>query len=340
MNAEFYDACNGNQRLMDEIYSWRALQEPRDRLRYLDVATEAITNPGNRGHLIQRLYADCLKKATFDFGKIGNSRGNVTKYEHYDKLMATRDCLVELTSGSVVDSLQAFDKLHNILIECRGDFEMGYKFNIEFLQLTYRTLVLSLHQLVDMSVSEVTDYLRDALNTELSGTKIVRTQQNSIVLSNVNAFISAYEKGEWAKLMQTFKKDRQALVGVFAAVGTAAAGMTPIGWAAAIVATLLSILMIIRALIYFYYNSKTRLRDYAENEAAILKQHIMLEADKNSSAIEKQKKMLDFLEARADLNNGRNKKAEDAAQRDLANANRDAGNPTTLVNPDDEFELV
>lgn len=338
MNIALKSACNGNTHLIDEFMNWRLLQEPRDRINYLDVVTEAMEGTGTRGQLIQKLYNDCLKKATFDYGKIGNSKGNVTKYEHYDKLMATRDCLVELTSGSVVDTLQAFDKLHNILIESRADFEMGYKFNIEFIQLTYKTLVLSLHQLIDMSISEVTDYLRDALQMQLSGGKpVVRTQLNSIVITNVNAFIKSYEKGEWAKLMSGFKRDKQGFMGAVVA-GVIAGG--PATVALAIGGILIGILLMIRGLIYFYYNSKTRLRDYAESEAAILKKHIELEADKNSSAVDKQKKMLDFLEGLRDLSNGRNRKSEEAAQKDLANANREMSSPTALTTVSDDFELL
>lgn len=337
MNIALKSVCN-NTRLIDEFMDWRLLQEPRDRIRYLDVVTEAMEAPGTRGQLIQRLYNDCLKKATFDYGKIGNSKGNVTKYEHYDKLMATRDCLVELTSGTVVDTLQSFDKLHNILVESRADFEMGFKFNIEFIQLTYKTLVLSLHQLIDMSISEITDYLRDALQMQLSGGKpAIRTQLNSIVLTNVNAFIKSYEKGEWAKLMSGFKRDKQGFIGAVVA-GVIAGGPATI--ALAIGGILISILLMIRALIYFYYNSKTRLRDYAESEAAILKKQIELEADKNTPAVEKQKRMLEFLEGRKDLSNGRNRKAEEATQKDLADSTRVISSPTALTTVSDDFELL
>lgn len=309
--------------LMDFFLEARAAQTPKDQLHYLDTAIEATVNPNTRGKLVQKLYADTLKKANFDYGKIGASKGDLTKYVHYEKLMTSYDCLLALAEGKQTKAMETFKKLHDVLIEARADFEMGYKFNIELIQLTYKTLVLSLHQLIDYAICETVDVLRETVQIE--SYKSRPNKRGNIVIENVEAFLKCYSNGEWNKMIATFKTNRQALLGEIVTVSVVVLG------------SVAGVLLAIRGLIYFYYNSKTRLRDYAANEAELLR--INMECETATPGIEKRKKILDQLERIAGVSTTRNHQANVAANQDLMDTNKTLYNPGSITD-DGDFELI
>lgn len=322
----------GNEPLMNFFLEARLAQDPKDRLHYLDNAIEATVNPNTRGKLVQKLYTDTLKKASFDYGKIGASRGSLGKYVHYEKLMTSYDCLMALSEGKPSASLVAFKQLHDILMEARTDFEMGYKFNIELIQLTYKTLVLSMHQLLDGAICETVDVLRETVQIETYRGQ--RPSHTDIVLSNVNAFIKAYNNGEWNKMIGAFKTNKQALIGeIVTAVTT-----SPVGIPLAVVGSIIAVLLAIRGLIYFYYNSKTRLRDYASNEAELLRINMEMERS-DEPGIEKRKKFLEQLERLAGISRANSQTAEVATKKDLDEANKTLYNPGSFTD-DSDFELI
>lgn len=315
------------------LYELRAAQEPRDRLHYLEAATEAITNPASRGTFINRLYTDIVKKSDFDYGKIGNSKGNLTRYEHYSKVYGAYECLCGVQVNKTPKSLTLFKSLHDILISARPDFEMGYKFNIEFIQLTYKNLVLALHQLIDIATCEVTDYLRSSI--ELSGAVPKTSPYGTIVISSVKSFISLYNDGEWTKIINSFKKDRNALIGTIIATSAVAIG------------GIIGILVAIRGIIYLHYSTKTKLQDYAKGEAEILRFMIEQDAAKNTaaSAMDKNKALLDFLERRADIRRPKLIAGDNNAEKEIERANQDNYNKKSIDNLNDpiddgEFTLI
>lgn len=310
-----------------------AQESVSDRLHYIDIATEAVMDSSKRGKLVQKLYNDILKKTDFDFGKIPDSKGALTRYIHYNKLNACYDCLIEILNGDKTEALVLYKRLNDILLESQKDFEMGFKFNIEFLQLTYNMMVLTLHQLIDIAICETTDYLRDVVQIQMATNK-KRTKFNNVIMVNTKNFIKSYDNGEWRKIVQSFKTNRENFLGggigeVFAVIGLVsliAAG----------------VLVAVRAITYFYHNSKVKLRDYAESEAELLRNHMEVYGQEDGeAAINKQKKMLAKLERRAGIIEARMERADKDTVTDLAVSAREDYRPSSYDAPDTgEFELI
>jgi hypothetical protein len=87
-------------------------QPPKDRLHYFDVVLESSED--TRGTLIQKLYVDIISKSNIDFGKIPDSKGDLTKYEYYNEISESIGALNKLVDSAKSDELAMLNNLFDI----------------------------------------------------------------------------------------------------------------------------------------------------------------------------------------------------------------------------------
>lgn len=301
--------------ILEELTEMMMAQDPKDRMHYVDIASEAVLSPVGKSNLIQQLYTDIISKSNIDFGKIPDSKGNITAYEYYDPMAKSIDALNQLFGDKKVDEIELLNKLHNIIIECRGDFEYGYKFDVEFIQLTYCLLVMALYDMIGVCIAKYTNYLKDIKGVEF---KFTETKNNkNLLIRAAKSFIKGYESGEWNKMITSFKKhpDEVKTMGAPAVAsegfGSSSALKTAVlaGGGKLMVmsgnAALASIgplfycfaaFVAIKLLVYLYYYVPFKINEGIKIQSQFLKSSIEMNSDTSVNSLEKQKKMLSNLQ--------------------------------------------
>lgn len=320
--SEIKNILQTNSIVMECLTELKADQPPRDRKRYIDIAIEAtLSSSGSVGKskLINQLYTDIISKSKIDFGKIPNSKGNLTAYYEYKAIAESIENINVLIGDKNIEELKLLNRLHDMIITARGDFEFGFKFDITIIMLTYNLLVLALFDMLNICIVMYVDYLKEIENTEFKfrGTD----KRDIIVLKYVKDFLKAYDNGEWAKTVNQFKKDGSGLLGFITGGSIAGAPL--------VVVSLLTSLIIIRGLIYVYYNSSMKINDALRVPKEFLKESINA-GDDNSTPIIKQKKMLSRLEGLSDFIETKILKTNKDAKKELQKSNIEKYDVRTL----------
>jgi len=319
------------------IVDLRNDQEPKDKLHYREIIMEAVgnptLNPNGNAKLIQTLYKDILSKSSINFDKIPDSKGDITRYVHYDDLYKCLEILNKLLEGKNIEELDLTNKLHDMIITCRADFEFGYKFDIEFIKLTYESLVLTLHEVVNICIISYVDYLKDVKNKEYEFKTF--KSKDLLIIKSLRSIISSYERGEWQIMMRSYKKNPNGFLG-YATIGdavvkaSAAASAHPIIAASiGVVAAFIGALYAIRGLYYVLFNSSVKIKDFV----TVQKEFIDLNIDQGNdseSAIAKQKKMSAALAGIAGTIEAKILKSDAAAKKELREDNKTNYSPKKL----------
>ena len=213
-------------------------------------ATEAIANGAGRARLVEALYHDILSKKTTDFGKIPESRGNLADLPYYKNMINSIHSLNDLVGENANPDMVRMNALHEAIIQERNNFEFGFKLNIEIIMYTYNTLVEALMDIINTNIVTYVDYLKETQNISVQLDKNINTQ--SMVTRAVDTFLSIRKKGEWKKLINSYRDQYGArnFTAAGLATGIAITGIGIIG--------IIALLYGIRQLIYLYYYSANK----------------------------------------------------------------------------------
>ena len=285
---ELISALKSNTIVMESLTDIISAQEPKDRLHYKEYATEAVMSHVGKGEIIQKLYTDITKKNTIDYGKIPDSKGDITMYKYYGIMRDCIDHIVKLLDGKgIPEEVQITQELHDLIVRLKPDFQYGFKMDIEFIKITYCTLVMTLHEMINLSIRAYTMYMNDTHSDSVTYNKL---DPNSLqVFKYAKAFIASYKKGEWNTLMNTFKKNGSNFL------GSVAMSLPVIGIGVGIFVGIISLMGIIRGLIYVYYSSASKLNQYIKIQSEFLQLAISA-SDKNTKGLDKQKAAYDRMQ--------------------------------------------
>lgn len=335
MNSELWRVISDNEAALEAFNNMRLAQPVKDRLHYFDVAIEG--NSQENATLLQKLYVDIISKSNIDFGTIPDSKGNLLKYTNYPTMEDAISSINKIFSGIASDTVKNTNRLHDMIISCRKDFELGYSFDIEILKVTYCTCVMSLHEMINFCIFEYAQRLRQNAGVIFDFAKVKK--KDILVLKNVNSLLKAYDNGQWKKMVDTFRKDPTILKagtanealqfsiaagaapGAFGtAVATAANAIvtSPLFLPLATVAVFILLFILIRGLIYVFYCGAVSIRDYVKTEKALVDITIQNEKTDGTSTevVKKHSKIADKLQSIANfievkiLNNDKQAKAE------------------------------
>ena len=203
MNRQLYGYLCHDEAVMESLTDLRMAQPPKDRLHYFDVALEGSAEAN--ANLLQRLYIDVVSKSNIDFGSIPDSRGNFRKYNGYRLMEDSITRLNQLYEGIPSDNMKRLNGLYDMIISCQKDFEYGFSYDIELIQILYNTSVMSLHEMIGVCLFEYNDSLKaKAGNTfNFSNSK----KKDLLITKNVDSLIKAYKNGQFQTMMKEFKKN-------------------------------------------------------------------------------------------------------------------------------------
>lgn len=254
--TECFTALIAAQPAIERLSFKKLLMEDVGLITSDEPATEAFTGKppiqgAGRSRLVELLYQDVMTKgARVDFGTIPQSRGDITKFQYYKIMIQSIDSLNQLLGDRANEGMVRMNSLHEAIIEERMNFEMGYKLNIEFLQYFYCSMVAALMDVIDENIVAYVDYLKETQNVELP--KRVSAAANTRVDSAVDSWLNMRKKGEWKRIVDSFKKDYTKR---FVSDAMVIATVSVIG--------LVASLWAVRGLIYTYFYTSVRIDEKA-----------------------------------------------------------------------------
>lgn len=340
-----------NEIVMESFHDMAVSQDGRDRIKYIDIVTEAFGNPAKQATLLNKLFKEIQKVDQIDFGKIPDSKGDVTKYVYYDQMYDCIEVLNTLVEGQSTPNITTMNKLHQILLSARPDFTFGFRTDNYVIMTTYNLMVTSLYEIINICAVDATEYLRNKMNMQMTPPS---AKQIRWITKNANQLIKMYENGQWSTLMKTFKsnggsitiaseattaqgqmvedivKAGQAIVDGVKAAPSKIIDTVKAHHKSSIIVALIVLFLAIRGIIYYFINCAGKLSDRLKNITTILRANVS--SENSPTAVEKQKSMLEKLENLSDTIDYKIVKSEKAAEMDMKKANKAEFNPQEINN--------
>lgn len=212
------------------------------------------------GQAVQTLYDLSIEKSHIDFGEIPASAGDFEKCKYYDNTKKCIEVMLELHSKSGIkdDDLVVIKTAMSNMLRFRSQFTMGFKMKHNFVMLMYNSLAMAIIDATATCIRSYTDYIITAdPNYKVNVT--FDNRRGCVALDNLKLFNQACDNGSINQaLTYMINSGKKALIGEEAII------------TAVVVTCLLSIVPIIREIIYFYYHSRVKISDYLKMEADFL----------------------------------------------------------------------
>ncbi len=359
-DVNLYNAVRNDDIVMENLQDLMLTQENKDRIGYIDSALEAMANPAKQAELLNKLFKDIQDVESIDFGKIPDSKGDITKYIYYPQMYQCIDILTKLFEGNPSENAAIMNKLHNILLTARGDFTFGFRIDNYLVKNVYNIMVTTLYELISICSIDATEYLRAKLSIDHNSSNNV-IKKNRWVSKIASQFIHMYESGQWSTYMKSIKSGNNILPASEASIDFHAdlndavssangimgklkdikknysfndiknSAMTAFSSHKfiSIVVILIAILFIARNAIKYFIKASGKLSDRIKTTTEIIK--INAAAERIPSALEKQKFVLDKLEKINDTIEYSIIKSENAAKKSIEKDNREDYNKNELT---------
>lgn len=232
--------------------------------------------------VLSNLYKSVIEKGHVDFESITLSKGKLSNYDGLENMLGTLQIVDDIANKSTVKVPEVKiiqDALANIE-GCSDIFEKGFKFNKEFIIMTYSSLVLACVEATSGLISSYMDFIKrpDQIEFKILDSKKKPHQK---LISILESFNNSVKSGEFRRtMMAVFDNEGNNLVGLTA---TAAIGKSLV-----VIGGLAVIIPAIRELIFLFYYSRMRVSEYLEQQAMFVKAH-KVNVEMNSSIPAKKK---------------------------------------------------
>ena len=196
--------------IIESNLSFINAQPTSDRLKYKAVLESS--DPAGRAALVSKLYEFCIRPNNIDYGKIPDSRGNILKLQGYNTTSKAIELLNELmVMDNTQGEIKTLNDFHDMLLNCRSDFEYGFKYDIQLIKTLYCNMVLSLYELIDMCIVSYSEFVKN----EKMKKPAIRPQRktDTVLVRAVRGYLASYKSGEWAKAMKALKDPKIAAIG-------------------------------------------------------------------------------------------------------------------------------
>ena len=369
LDNTLYHELRDNSIVMESFREMAISQEGRDRIKYVEIVTEAFANPTKQAGLLNKLFNEVQKVEEIDFGKIPDSKGDLTKYAYYHQMYQCIEVLNEIVEGSTNYNITAMNKLHKILLDARADYTFGYRTNNFIIINTYNLMVTCLYEMINVCIVDATEYLRAKLSMQVN---VPTTRQIRWVVNTANQYIKMYENGQWATLMKGFRSAGSSTVvaneadtsfgakleirgdltknakdalnklpNIKEVLGSLSEKVKELPVFVKIsggIVALIGLFILMRKAIYYFINCAGKLSDRLKNMATILRANIA--AESNPNAVDRQKALLKMMENTSEVIDYKILKSEKAAATDMIKADKAEFNPQEINNiSGSDFEL-
>lgn len=219
--------------------------------------------------LANKLYKHITDKVDdIDFGTIPNSKGDITKIDNFDDLL---DCI-----NIISDILQQYHQdtssveVVNLAIQNMVDrtdmFTKAYKLNVEMPIIIYNTIALSIVSSVSYMISSCIEFVKLPENKgfEIAMDKVGAAKaKEALLFDDLKKFNKMCGDGSFDKAMDyVIKQNANNFSGASFAFGASSVVV--------MIGILLSIIPLIRELIFFFYYSRAKASDYFDAQSSLL----------------------------------------------------------------------
>lgn len=238
--------------------------------------------------LTSKLYDAVVSKVDdIDFGDIPRTKGDITKLPNYDKIVNCLDILEKILvqykqKTDPVDTIS--NALENLRIR-KEVFMKAYRYNVELPIVVYNTIGLSIISSISLMIATTIEFIKnpgnDSYEIVLDSVALAKTKDN-LLFTNLKKFNKSCEGSNFDNAIDTvIKNNMKNFTG--AEIGFLGAGI-------AIVGIILTIVPIMRELIFFFYYSRTRVSEYFDIQADLLQMNAHnLELSSTNDGKEKEK---------------------------------------------------
>ena len=294
-----------------------------DRTREILLAVNEADQNVVMAALSNKLYKHIVDKVDdIDFGTIPLSKGDITKIDNYNNLV---DC-INIMSEIVANYRQSTDSLDIIkialqnMIDKRELFIKSYKLNNEMGQILYNTIALSIVSSVSFMITSCIEYVKlsgdEGFEIALDKASMIKTKDH-VLYKNLKKFNSACTKGDVDKMINFLIKHNNPAVSESITIATVAG-------IALVLAIALSIIPLMRELIFYFYHIRTQLSQYFEVQANLLimnaynvENNLAIDAAQRKQIADKQRKIAEKFKKISNFFKVNTKTAESKANKDI-----------------------
>lgn len=275
--------------------------------------------------LTSKLYDHIVAKVDdIDYGEIPSTKGDITKLSNYDKLY---ECI------TILENILAEYKQDATPIKVIGEaianistrkelFERAFKFDVELPIIMYNNTVLSIINGVSFMIATCIEFIKTPTNEsfDIVLDKVAYNKtKNNMIYRNLKKFNKTCSNGDFDKAMNHIITARVKGYNEAAVVGTV------IGGAAVVLTILVSIIPILREMVFFFYYSRMRVSEFFDVQADLLQMNAHnLEIndantteDKKERILSKQLKIVELFRKISNKISYTNKKAEVDTEKEI-----------------------
>jgi len=251
--------------------------------------------------LANKLYKHITDKVDdIDFGTIPNSRGDITKIDNYDGLVDCTNIIAEVLQQYHQDTknVEIVSAALQNMIDRRDMFEKAYKLNIEMPIVIYNTIALSIVSGVSLIIASTIEFIKmpddQGFNISVDRVSAVKTK-DAVLYRDLEKFNRMCSDGSFDKAMDYVMKQN--------ANNFAGAGFVfGVSSTVVILGILLSLIPLIRELIFFFYYSRSKASNYFDAQSSLLlinaaniENNLTRDEKKKKEIVAKQKKIAEIF---------------------------------------------
>ena len=159
-------------------------------------------------HLANKLYGFIVTKVyNIDFGKIPDSRGDITKIPNYNMMKDCLEILKQILEAykQKTDSVDTINDALQNMIDRKELFMRAYRMNVELPIITYNTLALSIVNAISLLITAHIEFIKlpndKGYNIAFDSASKNKTQ-NSLLFNNLKEFNKMCQNKEFDKIIK------------------------------------------------------------------------------------------------------------------------------------------
>ena len=246
--------------------------------------------------LTSRLYDNIVSKVDdIDYGEIPSTKGDVTKLSNYGKL---REC-IDLLRNILKEYKQDTDPIDTVglalaNIESRKDlFARAFRLDVELPIIMYNNMVLSVINSVSYMIATCIEFIKtpnkDTFQITLNKVAFAKTKSN-LLFNNLKKFNKCCDNRD-------FDKSIEHIISEYVKVheGAVLSGIisNPItGPVLAVAGIILTIIPILRELVFYFYYTRMRVSEFFDLQADLLQMNAYTVESDNTMDDSKKKKIV------------------------------------------------
>lgn len=290
---------------------------PQEKVQLMKMDKSDINNMN--ATLIQNLYASVLRRKLVDFGDIPDSNGDIEKVKYYETTVECLDILEEVSKNNSLGEIGVSD-----IKECLGhikrlkpQFEQGFRMNNDMVIITFNSMTMACIDATSMLIVEYMDYVVNSSEDTMRLKGKHDKKRGAIALDSIRRFNNVTKSGSTGKSLDYILEEQRKN---FAGVEVVVTGVIVMG--------LLSIVPIIRELIFFYYHGRVVLSDYLKLQADFLEMNkLVVESSKRSpkekkEILKKQEAIMKKLRKSANKLSINTEDSDDVVKKELKQENK------------------